>query len=153
MATTARARILCIGNRFFAPDTAGPKIFDILSQRPLPDGVELLDGGLGGLNLLSCLEQTEMVIFVDAVAGFRQTPGLVVVNPLDTAFPNCGYDHDAGLAYLLKTAPYVLDGALPEMVLVGIEGEPIGHRCRRAADICLALVATERAVHTGDRHG
>lgn len=136
------ARILCIGNRFFAPDTAGPLVFDLLNRRPLPAGVELVDGGLAGLNLLSCLEQTELVVFVDAVAGFRATPGIVVVNPLESLPPNSRYDHDAGLAYLLAVAPHVLDGVLPQLILVGIEGLPASEHCRQAADICINLVAS-----------
>ncbi len=153
MVTPMHTRILCIGNRFFSPDSAGPKVFDFLSRRPLAPGVELVDGGLGGLRLLSCLEQTEMVIFVDAVAGFRHSPGIVVVNPLKTGLPDCAYDHDAGLAYLLQAAPHVLDGALPEIVLVGIEGTPTDDRCRQAGDICLALATAGRACHEGYCHG
>lgn len=147
------ARILCIGNSFFAPDTAGPLVFDLLSRRPLPAEVELVDGGLAGLNLLPFLEQTELVVFVDAVAGFRDTPGIVVINSLESPPPSSRYDHDAGLAYLLAVAPHVLDGVLPELVLVGIEGLPTPARCRQAADICLSLVASGQTAHLDNQPG
>ena len=140
MTAPMHARILCIGNRFFAPDTAGPMVFDLLAERSLPDEVELVDGGLGGLNLLSWLEQTDLVVFVDTVAGFRKTPGIVVVDPLESPLPSSGYDHDAGLAYLLHAAPHVLEGDLPELILVGIQGNPTPDLCRKAAQTCLDLV-------------
>ncbi|MDP3478793.1 MAG: hydrogenase maturation protease [Desulfoprunum sp.] len=142
MAATIHARILCIGNRFFAPDTAGPLVFDLLNTLPLPVDVELVDGGLGGLNLLPYLEKTELVVFVDAVVGFRKTPGIVVINPLESPPSDSRYDHDAGLAYLLQTAPHVLEGGLPELILVGIEGSPSPDHCRQAGNICLTLVTT-----------
>lgn len=140
MTAPMHARILCIGNRFFAPDTAGPLVHDLLGGRPLPAGVELVDAGLGGLRLLPLLERTGLVVFVDAVSGFRDTPGVVVADPLESPLPVGPYDHDAGLGYLLQAASHVLEGGLPEMVLVGIEGAPTQECCREAAAICLDLV-------------
>ena len=154
------ARILCIGNRLFAPDSAGPLVFDLLADRRLPPQVEVVDGGLGGLNLLSCLESTDLVVFVDAVTGFRKTPGVIILDPLQAITPDSRYDHDAGLAYLLQAAPHVLDDALPAMLLVGIEGEPTPALCIEACDTCLALISARQfpklplqaAVPRGDSH-
>lgn len=140
MAAPIHTRILCIGNRFVVPDSAGPLVHDLLAGGPLPAGVELVDAGLGGLRLLPLLEQTGLVIFVDAVSGFRDTQGVVVADPLESPLPAGPYDHDAGLGYLLEAAPHVLEGGLPEMVLVGIEGAPTPECCREAAATCLAFI-------------
>lgn len=139
-----QTRIVCIGNRFFAPDSAGPQVYMLLSDQILPAGVELVDGGLGGLHLLPCLENTDLVIFVDAVSGFRQSAGIALVDPLATDTPVCRYDHDAGLAYLLGAAPYALEDELPNILLVGIEGSPTPELCRQAADACLALTISRQ---------
>ena len=48
----AAVRIICVGNRLVAADAAGPQVHDRLAGRPLPPGVELVDGGLQGLDLL-----------------------------------------------------------------------------------------------------
>lgn len=135
------ARIICIGNSLFAPDAAGPMVHGLLANRTLPASVELIDGGLGGLNLLPFLENCDLALFVDAVAGFRATPGIVILNPLALPNASTSYGHDAGLGYLLKAAPHVLDGMLPEMLLIGIEGDPTPTSCQQAADACLALLA------------
>jgi hydrogenase maturation protease len=134
------ARIICIGNSLFAPDAAGPMVHDLLADGTLPASVGLIDGGLGGLNLLPFLEDCDLALFVDAVAGFRETPGIVILNPLSLPDESISYGHDAGLGYLLKAASHVLAG-LPEMLLIGIEGDPTPTSCRQAADACLALIA------------
>lgn len=153
------ARIVCIGNSLFAPDAAGPMVYNLLTHDTLPASVELIDGGLGGLNLLPFLEDCDLVLFVDAVSGFRETPGIVIINPLDIPNESKHFDHDAGLTYLLEAAPYVLDGTLPELVLIGIEGDPTATSCRQAAAACLALLEGRKSenqvfptVMIGDRH-
>lgn len=138
------ARIVCIGNRLFAPDSAGPQVYDLLSAQALPACVELVDGGLGGLNLLPFLERIDMVVFIDAVTGLAKAPGLLLVDPREIDFQVGGYDHDAGLAYLLQAAPHVLDHPLPEIRLVGIEGSPTPELCRQAASACLDLITSSQ---------
>jgi len=142
-------RIVCIGNRLFEPDAAGPKVYDLLAGEELPTDVELVDGGLGGLRLLSILEKTDTVIFVDAVEGFRETPGMILIDPLAADIPAARYDHEAGLAYLLRAAPHILEDGLPEILLVGIEGSPTPEFCRQAARTCRALAADQPGPEQG----
>jgi len=138
-------RIICIGNRFFEPDAAGPRVYDMLASNPLPEGVQLIDGGLAGLNLLSCLEQTDLVIFVDTVSGFRDTPGIIVMNTFDSLHIPSDYDHNSGLGYLLRVAPLVITENLPEIVLVGIQSGPDNCLCSQAARMCLEVISGYRA--------
>lgn len=134
--------IICIGNRFVAQDAAGPAVFDRLQQmQTLPEDVELIDGGLMGLNLLPFLERGGRVVFVDAVSGFDQ-PGEIVVLDWRQILENThvsAFDHDAGLAYLLTVLPRVCDGEMPrEVILVGLEeASPV--LIERAAELSLKL--------------
>jgi hydrogenase maturation protease len=137
-------RIICIGNLFFEPDAAGPKVYDILLGQPLPEKVQLIDGGLAGLNLLNCLEGIELAIFVDSVSGFRSTPGIIVMNTFDSLHIDPDYDHNTGLGYLLRVAPQVITEPLPEMVLIGIENGPDASLCSRAARMCLEVISGYR---------
>ena len=132
-------RIICIGNLLYPPDSAGPKVFKLLSQQHLPEHIELVDGGLGGLNLLPCLEGVKRVIFVDAIEGFLCHPGVKVMTLPSRDITTDSYNHDAGLSYLLAVAPRVIDSAMPECFLVGIEGDPDEFFCRQAAMRCLEL--------------
>ncbi len=139
-------RIICIGNRYLLEDSSGPAVFTALQGCQLPAGVELIDGGLGGLDLLRFIEGTEQVVFVDGLSGFADpaSSGQASVHllaPNQVTDPAVvGYDHSAGLAYLLRVLPYVCEGPLPEVSLVGIEGKPDQAAIHAAADLVLQIV-------------
>lgn len=138
-----KGRIICIGNRYVAEDAAGLQVFDTLqAMQPLPAGIDLVEGGLAGLNLLPFLEQGGRVVFVDAVKGFAGTGEIVLLN-LQQILQTPGqlrFDHSAGLPYLLAVLPKVCDGELPEeIILVGIEGKCVGETVEKAAKMSLAI--------------
>jgi hydrogenase maturation protease len=134
-------RIVCIGNRYAPQDGAGPAVFDRLSRAPLPPDVELIDGGLGGLDLLRFVDGAERVVFVDAVAGFAAPGQVAVLSAREAAEAATGaYDHAAGLAWLLRALPLVCAEPLPEIALVGIEGEAGGAAIERAALLAIGIV-------------
>jgi hydrogenase maturation protease len=113
---------VCVGNRWVAADAAGPRVYDRLSAEPVPPGVEIVDGGLGGLGLAPLAEGVERVVFVDAVQGFG-APGDVVVleGPALDAVAAEPFGHGAGLGWLLRTLPLVCEPPVPQLVVVGLE--------------------------------
>ncbi|MFA6442747.1 MAG: hydrogenase maturation protease [Sterolibacterium sp.] len=142
-------RIICIGNRQMRGDDFGPRVYDCLAARPLPAHVDIVDGGLAGLGLLRFLENIQRVVFVDAVAGFAESDGLVLLPGADVA-RQCGggFDHAAGLPYLLKIMPATLDSAPPAVTVIGCEGQASAQTVRSAARVALRL-ALEGAVDAG----
>ncbi len=133
-------RIICIGNRYRFCDAAGPMVYDLLARRDLLPEVELVDGGLAGLDLLRFVQGARRVVFVDAVVGFDEADGVFVLNADEAAVcAEAAFDHAAGLAYLLRVLPQVLDGQLPEVLLVGIQGEPNDSAVETAAELSLSL--------------
>ena len=139
-------RIICVGNRLIAQDRGGPAVFDRLADETLPDGVELIDGGLGGLDLLRFVEGAERVVFVDCVAGSGTHDGVVVLDR-ETAASCCDethFHHGAGLPYLLRILPRVIDGEVPPISVVGVDVQSDPRAIERAATMCLRLVATDQ---------
>ena len=137
-------RIICIGNRFEAGDSAGPALFDQLSRTALPAGVELFDGGLGGLDLLPLMEGTERVIFVDALAGAGIAPGVARLDAQAVADGATGaYGHEAGLPFLLRALPLAIETP-PSVEIVGIAGPGAPEILDRAASLCLELAREGR---------
>lgn len=134
-------RIVCVGNRLVVEDSAGPRVFDRLAREALPDGVELFDGGLAGLDLLVLFEGADHVVLVDRVVGVGRTGEVVVIERAEaaaTALPRC--DHAGGLGYLLRCLPAVCRGAVPRLTLVGVEaGEPDDRVVEQAASCALSL--------------
>jgi hydrogenase maturation protease len=120
--------ILGLGNPLRGDDGVGPRIVEDLTRRGLPEGVEALDGGTGGLDLLQVLEGWKRVVVVDA-ADVGRGPGefirftpeeahlVEVANPFSL--------HNAGLGEALALAK-VLRQTLPEMVIFGVQPEQVG---------------------------
>jgi len=148
-------RIICIGNRFVPQDAAGFRVYQRLERRPRPPDVELIDGGLAGLDLLRLLEGVERVVFVDRVALGGSAPVVVLDAEEVAALADARYGHGAGLPYLLRVLPAVCEGPLPSVLLVGIdhdlEREDGEAAIEEAASLALRLAAGRGAPQHGQR--
>lgn len=139
------ARILCIGNRFVGEDSFGPRVYDTLEGMERPADVEIVDGGLAGLNLLRYLEDGRQVVFVDAVSGFGPAGELAIIDGDIIARQATGsFGHEAGLPFLLRILPAVVDNPPPRIRLVGCEGEASAGAVQDAARLSLQLALEVR---------
>src|SRR5438270_13830731 len=77
-----RILVAGIGNIFFGDDGFGVAVARRLAQRALPDGVQVVDFGIRGLDLAyALLEDYDAVILVDAMPRGGQPGTLYVVEP------------------------------------------------------------------------
>ena len=141
-----KSRIICVGNRLVESDTIGPRVYDFLAQRTMPENVSLIDGGLGGLDLLRYVEGAGCVVFVDSLLGFAP-PGCPVVLDSCAGMEErpAGYAHGSGLSWLLRMLPAVCESDLPEIAIVGAES-PI------TPEIVAQLAETALSIATGERY-
>jgi len=120
--------ILGLGNPLRRDDGIGPRVIEELQHRDLPEGITVLDGGTGGLDILRVIEGWEDVIIIDAadVDGGRGdvAPGGFVRFESDEVRLVKSDDsfslHHAGLAEVLALAS-ALDLALPSIVVFGVQ--------------------------------
>ncbi|WP_298438841.1 HyaD/HybD family hydrogenase maturation endopeptidase [Geobacter sp.] len=115
--------VLGIGNLIMTDDGIGVRVVQRLAEGfRFPPGVELLDGGTLGLDLLPRLEGVERLLIVDAVETGK-APGTVMRlegEEIPLAFRTKLSPHQMGLQDLLAVAE--LQGNLPaEMVLWGVQ--------------------------------
>jgi hydrogenase maturation protease len=141
-------RIVGLGNALLPEDSGGPRAVARLRQRPLPRGVDCVEGGTRGLSLLGLLEGVGRVVLVDQVRGFGP-PGRVFEVPAARVAgeARAAGGHEAGLPELLRLLPRVLDGPVPEVRVVGIEtlrGEPPTDEAVDAAARLALTLAEER---------
>ena len=101
MSEQKRLRILCFGNPLHGDDGFGPTVSLALRRKALPAGVEVVDCGTRGLDVLHLFEDCTNLIIIDAMAGER--PGtLHELNPHQVPVENAGSGgHGAGVGYLL----------------------------------------------------
>ncbi len=71
----SRLTVLGIGNLLMSDDGVGPRLLEaVRARRDWGEGVEFVDGGAGGLNLLNVVESAERMVVFDA-AEMGLSPG------------------------------------------------------------------------------
>ncbi|TQD24356.1 hydrogenase maturation protease [Methanolobus vulcani] len=105
-------RILGCGNPLRGDDGIGIHVVNRLSEMrdELPDNVELMDAGVGGLDILNMLEGVSDVIIVDAVKGIGDVGSVHRLSADDVKnaiSKECISVHDISLADVLTIAEQV----------------------------------------------
>jgi len=115
-------RIIGVGNPLAEDDGVGIAVVEQLEKEGMPAGVEVIDGGTGGLTLLTLMSGAARVILVDAlemgreagaVAGFAYAAGVFKAEGPGLSL------HQAGLGEVLALGAEL--GELPELFIVGIQ--------------------------------
>lgn len=134
------SRIVCIGNRYVETDDFGPRVFDLLSAMEMPANIDVVDGGLAGLNLLGLLDDGRDVLFVDNVSGYAAPGELTVIDGAELARQCTGdFGHQAGLPFLVQVLPAVVAQPPRRIRLLGCEGPATPALAARAATLGLQL--------------
>ena len=99
-------RIICIGNRFYYPDDFGIVVYEDLLSMEIQKDIELVEGGVGGMNLALYFEDDVKILIVDFGADEKKilTQDDIHSMKIDT------FDHANAFLYLLKTitTPYTI---------------------------------------------
>jgi hydrogenase maturation protease len=70
-------KVLGCGNTLVGDDGVGIRVIEHLMEMKLPENVEIIDAGVGGMAILSWIEDTDKVIIIDAVQTGNEPPGTV----------------------------------------------------------------------------
>lgn len=141
-------RIICIGNALIPEDRGGLDVLERLRSMALPADVELVDGGLAGLDLLRFVDGAERVVFVDSVQEDDESVGGLVVWDAERVAESCTsahYHHGAGLPWLLKILPSVVEHDVPPIRVVGIPPSSSARTRSEAALMCLRLLQLDQS--------
>ncbi|MDD1676249.1 MAG: hydrogenase maturation protease [Methanomicrobiales archaeon] len=113
-----KIRVICCGNPFRGNDAAGLHVLALLEKNcPHLDAV---DGGTGGLELISLMEGYDRVIIVDATSGIGSIGDVRVFRDGIPTWDVPGSSfHDIGIAEAVAIGKEI--GVSPHVVLVGIE--------------------------------
>ena len=114
--------ILGLGNTLHSDDGLGPRAVEKLrSDRRVPDGVAVIDGGTLGLELLPYVWDCSRLLVLDSVDVGEPAGTLVrMCNDELTTLAGKGSTHQLGVADLLL-ALRVLAEHMPEIVLLGVQ--------------------------------
>src|SRR3954452_13108378 len=125
-----RILVAGIGNVFLGDDGFGVALADRLARRALPDGVEVVDYGIRGMDLAYALHDGwDAVLFLDATPRGRAPGTLYVIEPDLADLEHLGRAVDAhGMdPVMVLGLAQALGGPLPRVLVVGCE-PPSGMR-------------------------
>lgn len=132
-------RIVCIGNKFVHGDDFGPRVYGQLIERLMPDHVQVIDGGVAGLNLLRFFDGCERLIFVDSVSGDISPDRVLVLEDDELVTDETGYSHASGLGYVLQADRAIRTDSPPRIFLVGASVQATEKAVTAAVDCCAQL--------------
>jgi len=116
--------ILGLGNILLGDEGVGVRVIRELERSySFPPGVELLDGGTAGFDLLSLIEGVDHLIVIDCLEGHLEPGTIARIIPEiipDRVLPPLSL-HEAGLTEVLALAK--LSGSCPQTVIFGIQPE------------------------------
>lgn len=107
--TRAPILVLGIGNTLLRDEGVGVHAVRALAGLPGPDGVELLDGGTAGADLLDAISDRDQLIVVDALDAPVPPGTILKLRPEDLrADPSGGLSlHEFGIAETLMMARHL----------------------------------------------
>ena len=147
--------ILGIGNILMRDEGVGVRIVEAIEHRyRLPPGVDLLDGGTAGMDLLHILTEYDRLIVCDAINS-EAAPGTIVTltdEEVPAYFRTLMSPHQLGLSEVLATLKLLgrgprsitLFGVVPEDLGLGTELSPT---LRTKLDQVVDRVRAELARH------
>ena len=141
-------RVIGIGNPLRGDDGIGPAAVEWVRREPLPDDIQILDGGEASLGLVGLMEDADRVVLVDA-AEMGAEPGAVRVFDLsEVLLAEEGVDicvHSARTASAIRLAASL--GCLPrELKFVGVQPKQMGWGIGLSPEVSRALPTVAKAV-------
>ncbi len=74
---TKKIVVLGCGNTLMGDDGVGIRVVERLQEMKLPENVEIIEAGVGGMSILSWIEDADKAVIVDAVQTGNEPPGTV----------------------------------------------------------------------------
>jgi len=116
--------ILGVGNFLLKDEGVGVHVIHELEKENLPPDVSLMDGGTGGLHLISWLQDYDRIIMIDATLDENPTGTIRLIYPRYASdFPQLMSAHEIGLRDMIVAMS--LTGDLPEIRLIVVSVENI----------------------------
>ncbi|XWJ93222.1 HyaD/HybD family hydrogenase maturation endopeptidase [Phytobacter ursingii] len=118
-----RILVLGVGNILLSDEGIGVRVIEALEQRyVMPEGVEVLDGGTAGMELLEAMANRTHLIIVDAIVSRKSEPGELLIlrdEEVPVLFNNKISPHQLGLSDVLSALRFT--GEFPDKItLVGV---------------------------------
>lgn len=148
-AEPAPVLVLAVGNLLMGDEGVGVHIMRQLEQQPRHPRVRLLDGGTGGINLLTEFDGARTIVLIDATRDGQRPGTITYLQPRQVGdLPRGLGAHDFGLKDLFAAA--ALLGHFPDIHLYTVSVETLKPMCMDLSPEVAAAVP--EVVHTVHAH-
>lgn len=118
-----RILVLGVGNILLSDEGIGVRVIEALERRyVMPEGVDVMDGGTAGMELLEAMASRTHLIIVDAIVSRKSEPGELLIlrdEEVPVLFNNKISPHQLGLSDVLSALRFT--GEFPDKItLVGV---------------------------------
>ena len=120
---TKKMKILGCGNTLMGDDGVGIRVIERLQEMKLPESIEIIDAGVGGMAILSWIEDADKVVIVDAVQTGNEPAGTVYMFTDKELPPSDMFMlslHDLNLVDTINVGR-VVQKMPDEIVIIGVE--------------------------------
>ena len=140
--------VLGLGNVLRGDDGVGPAVIEWLDRQDLPPGVEAIDGGTSGLDIVSILMGRERAIIVDAANVGRApgewerfTPAVAQLkgNDATLSLHSAGFADALALGAALNVLPLTI-------VIYGVQPQSLDWSPQLSAEVQAAVAAVGQAI-------
>ena len=116
--------VLGVGNLLLKDEGVGIHVIRALEKEELPPNVSLMDGGTGGLHLISWIQDYNRIIMVDETLDHNPPGTIRLIRPrYATDFPPLMSAHEVGLRDMIEAM--ILTEKLPDIQLIVVSAEDI----------------------------
>ena len=113
-----------VGSLLLKDEGVGIHVIRALEKEELPPNVSLMDGGTGGLHLISWIQDYNRIIMVDATLDHNPPGTIRLIRPrYATDFPPLMSAHEVGLRDMIEAM--ILTEKLPDIQLIVVSAEDI----------------------------
>lgn len=117
--------ILGIGNLVLNDEGIGIHIIHMLKSIGMPDGVDVLDGGLGSVDLLDTMQQYKHLILIDAAVDEYPAGTVRRLSPIYPAdYPRLLYAHEQCVRDMVCAMQSQQDMPHVEMLAISVNRNP-----------------------------
>lgn len=116
--------VLGLGNLVLKDEGVGIHAVQRMQQRKLPEGIDILDGGTGGIFMIGILQQYDHVIMIDATLD-ANPPGTVrrLKPKYSTDYPRLMSAHEIGLKDMIDAM--IVQDHIPDIDLVIVSARDV----------------------------
>lgn len=121
--THHKITVLGVGNILLKDEGFGVSVVNYIKEKNLlPEGVNIIDGGTGGMRLIPIIMNTDCLIVIDAVKG-NGTPGDIyrfTIKDIPLKIRQKTSLHEISLQEVFSLLN-LLEGKNPETIIIGVE--------------------------------